>query len=181
MVSSLVFMNTVYLTIVTFGTVTVLGYICLVYRVHSVVSLDKTLQSWEFLNSGQLQAPLVEFSGAVTTSNVTNSSESWELTVTPASKIIIADSDSPETSKAAELLTTVKLGPTGCSESSTTAAISQPTARTVKLKISDTKVTRVVNETKEPHGHIFVYSSFEEQTNGARSLWQLEMWAKLLA
>ncbi|XP_065904967.1 uncharacterized protein [Dysidea avara] len=29
-------------------------------------------------------------------------------------------------------------------------------------------------------GHMFIYSSFEEQTNGARNLWQLEMWAKLL-
>jgi len=29
-------------------------------------------------------------------------------------------------------------------------------------------------------GHAFIYSNFEEQTNGARNLWQLEMWAKLL-
>ena len=32
----------------------------------------------------------------------------------------------------------------------------------------------------ESDGHIFVYSSYEEQTNGARNLWQLEMWAKLM-
>jgi len=30
------------------------------------------------------------------------------------------------------------------------------------------------------NGHILVYSSFEEQTNGARNLWQLQMWAKTL-
>jgi len=29
-------------------------------------------------------------------------------------------------------------------------------------------------------GHILVYSSYEEQTNGARNLWQLQMWAKTL-
>ena len=29
-------------------------------------------------------------------------------------------------------------------------------------------------------GHAFIYSNFEEQTNGARNLWQLQMWAKLL-
>ena len=29
-------------------------------------------------------------------------------------------------------------------------------------------------------GHAFIYSNFEEQTNGARNLWQLEMWAELL-
>ena len=28
-------------------------------------------------------------------------------------------------------------------------------------------------------GHILVYSSFEEQTNGARNLWQLQMWAEI--
>ena len=32
----------------------------------------------------------------------------------------------------------------------------------------------------ESQGHIFVYSSYEEQTNGARNLWQLEIWAKLM-
>jgi len=73
---------------------------------------------------------------------------------------------------------------TSNSESSTTVPITQTTARTqvraVKLKISDAKVTRVVNKTTELNGHVFVYSSFEEQTNGARDLWQLEMWAKLL-
>ena len=29
-------------------------------------------------------------------------------------------------------------------------------------------------------GHVFIYSNFEEQTNGARNLWQLEIWAKLM-
>ena len=28
-------------------------------------------------------------------------------------------------------------------------------------------------------GHAFIYSNFEEQTNGAKNLWQFEMWAKL--
>ena len=28
---------------------------------------------------------------------------------------------------------------------------------------------------QELQGHMFIYSSFEEQTNGARNLWQLEM------
>jgi len=32
----------------------------------------------------------------------------------------------------------------------------------------------------ESQGHMFIYSSYEEQTNGARNLWQLQMWAKLL-
>ena len=32
----------------------------------------------------------------------------------------------------------------------------------------------------DSQGHIFVYSSYEEQTNGARNLWQLEIWANLL-
>ena len=32
----------------------------------------------------------------------------------------------------------------------------------------------------DSQGHIFVYSSYEEQTNGARNIWQLEIWAKLL-
>ena len=32
----------------------------------------------------------------------------------------------------------------------------------------------------DSQGHILVYSSYEEQTNGARNLWQLEIWAKLL-
>jgi len=31
---------------------------------------------------------------------------------------------------------------------------------------------------QQSQGHIFIYSSLEEQTNGARNLWQLEMWAK---
>ena len=30
------------------------------------------------------------------------------------------------------------------------------------------------------HGHILIYSNYEEQTNGARNLWQLQMWAKTL-
>jgi len=33
---------------------------------------------------------------------------------------------------------------------------------------------------KSHEGHIFVYSSYEEQTNGARNLWQLQMWAETL-
>ena len=33
-------------------------------------------------------------------------------------------------------------------------------------------------EKQKSQGHVFLYSSFEEQTNGARNLWQLEMWAK---
>ena len=33
---------------------------------------------------------------------------------------------------------------------------------------------------QESQGHILVYSSYEEQTNGARNLWQLQMWAKTL-
>ena len=175
---------TAYLTIVTFGTVTIFGYMCLVHRTHDVLLLDKTLRSWEYLNFSQIPT---ELSGAVNASNVTlanSSSESSKTVKPPASEKIKVDSESPGTSKAADssksLGTTVKSEPTSSSESSTTAATSQPAARTVKLKISDTEVTRVVHKTKEPHGHIFVYSSFEEQTNGARNLWQLEMWAKLL-
>jgi len=43
--------------------------------------------------------------------------------------------------------------------------------------------TNKAKEEKAPvekisQGHIFLYSSFEEQTNGAGNLWQLEMWAK---
>ncbi|XP_065900724.1 uncharacterized protein [Dysidea avara] len=34
------------------------------------------------------------------------------------------------------------------------------------------------SENQEPQGHVFIYSSLEEQTNGARNIWQLEMWAK---
>ena len=30
------------------------------------------------------------------------------------------------------------------------------------------------------HGHILIYSNYEEQTNGARNLWKLQMWAKTL-
>ncbi|XP_065904232.1 uncharacterized protein [Dysidea avara] len=30
------------------------------------------------------------------------------------------------------------------------------------------------------HGHILIYSNYEEQTNGARNLWQLQMWANML-
>ena len=30
------------------------------------------------------------------------------------------------------------------------------------------------------HGHILIYSNYEEQTNGARNLWQLQVWAKTL-
>jgi len=39
----------------------------------------------------------------------------------------------------------------------------------------------ITGEDQEPpQGHMFIYSSYEEQTNGARNLWQLQMWAKLL-
>jgi len=42
----------------------------------------------------------------------------------------------------------------------------------------------VINSTdvnhQQPQGHILVYSSYEEQTNGARNLWQLHMWAAIL-
>jgi len=30
------------------------------------------------------------------------------------------------------------------------------------------------------HGKMLIYSSYEEQTNGARNMWQLQMWAKTL-
>ena len=33
---------------------------------------------------------------------------------------------------------------------------------------------------QQSEGHILVYSSKEEQTNGARNLWQLQMWAAIL-
>ena len=33
---------------------------------------------------------------------------------------------------------------------------------------------------QQRQGHIMVYSSYEEQTNGARNLWQLHMWAAIL-
>jgi len=39
--------------------------------------------------------------------------------------------------------------------------------------------SRDVNH-QQPQGHILVYSSYEEQTNGARNLWQLHMWAAIL-
>ena len=32
----------------------------------------------------------------------------------------------------------------------------------------------------ESQGYVALYSSYEEQTNGARNLWQLEIWAKLV-
>jgi len=37
-----------------------------------------------------------------------------------------------------------------------------------------------INDQESHEGHIFVYSSTEEQTNGARNLWQLQMWAETL-
>ena len=36
------------------------------------------------------------------------------------------------------------------------------------------------NAEQGSHGHIVIYSNYEEQTNGARNLWQLQMWAKML-
>ena len=41
-------------------------------------------------------------------------------------------------------------------------------------------MTHSLHNPGESQGHIFVYSSYEEQTNGARNLWQLEIWAKLM-
>jgi len=35
-------------------------------------------------------------------------------------------------------------------------------------------------EKQRSHGHMLIYSNYEEQTNGARNLWQLQMWAKTL-
>ena len=43
---------------------------------------------------------------------------------------------------------------------------------------SKTAAKETTSKDQESQGHIFVYSSFEEQTNGARNLWQLEIWAK---
>ena len=46
--------------------------------------------------------------------------------------------------------------------------------------VTNKTIVEDVTQHQELQGHMFIYSSFEEQTNGARNLWQLEMWAKLL-
>ena len=164
---------TAYLTLSTFGAVAIFGYVCLVYREHDPMLLDRTLHSWSYPNFTHIGTVQCQ------PSSVTNCSDSETLETASA---VSNNSDSTRTGTFSTSDASTEA--TGSLESSTTVPTTQTTARTqaraVKLKISDAKVTRVVNKTNELNGHVFVYSSFEEQTNGARDLWQLEMWAKLL-
>ena len=54
-------------------------------------------------------------------------------------------------------------------------------ASTSNSKAPTTSKSTTTKPSGEPvsQGYAFIYSNFEEQTNGARNLWQLEMWAKL--
>ena len=54
----------------------------------------------------------------------------------------------------------------------------QPTGKAEQVKpIVDSKGN---SHEQRSHGHVLIYSNFEEQTNGARNMWQLQMWAKTL-
>jgi len=59
----------------------------------------------------------------------------------------------------------------------------QPSYTSSEL-VTSKSIAKAVNEldTKKirSQGHVFIYSNLEEQTNGARNLWQLEIWAKLM-
>ncbi|XP_065905247.1 uncharacterized protein [Dysidea avara] len=55
------------------------------------------------------------------------------------------------------------------------AATTHPTSDNAAV-IAEEATTK----SQESQGHAFIYSNFEEQTNGARNLWQLEIWSKLV-
>jgi len=138
----------------------------------------KTLQSWKLYSESYFSHIETGLGPEFLASNLTNSSAGAVNSSSSESLGMINQGKSP-TSK--NVATGEVIKSASSLESSVTAIVTnQMTARTVKFKISNAKVNRVINKIMEPQGHIFVYSSFEEQTNGARNLWQLEMWAKLL-
>ena len=100
----------------------------------------------------------------VASSNTSVNFRAGKNFLTPKISTAVQSSSTQLTTPAVRWLSTQPL--TATTPAVRSSSIQPSTATTTKPQVSQ--------------GHAFIYSSYEEQTNGARNLWQLKMWAKLL-